>query len=205
MATRLERALSERIYLLKAKTEKVKSKTHWEFCIKAQSDRIYKIELNPFKFRCSCPDNTRNRRVCKHIMFIMVRVSGLSANDVGQLESNEGKMTFSFYDTVHKAVNEKLKFLLNPELQEGQEKQEATKEIPEDKLNEPCPICYEDLTKEEKLMDCFTCHHWFHQECMDIWLKRAPELNCPYCRSSLVQVSLELNGKSKNPLEYYQR
>ena len=134
----------------------------------------------------------------------MVRVGGLTASDVEQLESNGGKMTFTLYSTVHKAVYEKLKLLLNPELQEKQEEAE-TKEIPEDKLNEPCPICYEDLTREEKSMDCFTCHHWFHQECMDIWLKRAPEKNCPYCRSSLVQDSLGLNGKSKDPLEYYQR
>lgn len=43
-----------------------------------------------------------------------------------------------------------------------------------------CPICLEDIEKEEQVLNC---GHKFHYKCFDTWIKNS--LSCPYCRKNL--------------------
>jgi len=42
-----------------------------------------------------------------------------------------------------------------------------------------CSICFESLLSEQRLQT-LSCHHKFHQLCVDRWLATKP--NCPLCR-----------------------
>lgn len=56
-----------------------------------------------------------------------------------------------------------------------------------------CVICLESikaLEGEETRTTQLKCHHVFHSECIQAWLKRNP--SCPTCRASMVEEDSEV-------------
>lgn len=50
--------------------------------------------------------------------------------------------------------------------------------------DEKCPICWDKL--EGELQKGRKCQHYFHQECLQEWLKRPQQsLICPLCQQNL--------------------
>lgn len=56
-----------------------------------------------------------------------------------------------------------------------------------------CCICISDYTESEILKMMPQCRHYFHQDCVDVWLK--VNASCPICRHSLLPDE-ENNGAS---------
>lgn len=46
-----------------------------------------------------------------------------------------------------------------------------------------CPICLNEYKEGAELSETPACHHLFHKECLDAWLKK--HANCPFCRTEL--------------------
>ncbi|XVF74217.1 hypothetical protein PTKIN_Ptkin13bG0092800 [Pterospermum kingtungense] len=72
-----------------------------------------------------------------------------------------------------------------------------------------CVVCLSKVCKGEKLRSLPICHHSFHVDCIDAWLK--VRQTCPLCRinvaphqnpliSSLVSVAKRLENWIENPL-----
>ena len=55
--------------------------------------------------------------------------------------------------------------------------------------NISCSICYE-VINDDQYIDSFICKHFFHNECMNNWLKtkfnNKEEPTCPMCREQKV-------------------
>lgn len=60
-----------------------------------------------------------------------------------------------------------------------------------------CPICFDDIEKEEQVL--LKCGHKFHSECFQEWIKNS--LTCPYCRSQL-KIITNLFENTKNSVNY---
>nr|KYP47610.1 RING-H2 finger protein ATL2M [Cajanus cajan] len=48
-----------------------------------------------------------------------------------------------------------------------------------------CSICISDYEESEILRMMPQCRHYFHKDCVDVWLK--VHASCPICRNSLVE------------------
>ncbi|KAL2468852.1 putative RING-H2 finger protein ATL69 [Forsythia ovata] len=52
--------------------------------------------------------------------------------------------------------------------------------------NSSCAICLEVYNPEERVRRIAKCGHFFHNDCIVLWLKK--KSNCPVCRTSLSDV-----------------
>jgi hypothetical protein len=55
-----------------------------------------------------------------------------------------------------------------------------------------CSICISDYNESEILKMMPQCRHFFHQSCVDTWLK--VNASCPICRNSLLQDSNDVSN-----------
>jgi len=46
-----------------------------------------------------------------------------------------------------------------------------------------CSICMDEVTVGEEVTE-LPCHHWFHQQCIDMWLGEHD--TCPHCRKGIM-------------------
>jgi len=51
-------------------------------------------------------------------------------------------------------------------------------------LNESCPICLEEFADHDSL-NVLECRHGFHARCLEPWLNRPHQYDCPMCRSNV--------------------
>ena len=51
-----------------------------------------------------------------------------------------------------------------------------------------CSICLDDENKN-KMVET-QCHHFFHKECLDVWLKTDTKSSCPDCRQ-VIKLTVE--------------
>lgn len=192
MANRRERALQQRMFLLDVR---LKDEIYWTFSVKGSSNSIYQLVLNPEKYSCSCPDHKNNHKICKHMMFLVIRVAKCSSFTMDSFENNRGRMTPEFYKEVSTHILKRIE----KAVKESQQNQKLDK-CPNDKLNEPCPICYEDLGSNNDLTSCENCFNWFHEECLTTWLNRGANQTCPYCRGTMNKDS---NSESMDPFAQF--
>jgi flagellar biosynthetic protein FliO len=71
MEERKNRAFNQNIYLLKM----FQPKNIYEriFHVIGSTGNLYSVSINEHS-SCTCPDNTQNKNICKHIYFILLRV-----------------------------------------------------------------------------------------------------------------------------------
>jgi hypothetical protein len=169
--SRLERALSQRLYLIDAVKN---SETDWKFMVEGSTGNIYDVCVSDH-LDCTCPDFVRRKLICKHIYFIIARVlkSSYIINDIG---SEPNICIFSLKISIQNNFKE-----LNPRFKI------ETKGKFSDLIQKPddvCPICYENYQDSDITVKCKTCNSFFHNNCMNTWLKKASRCNCPMCRST---------------------
>jgi hypothetical protein len=178
MATRKQRGLSERIYLLEAKLNDF---NEWNLSIKGSSKRIYKIILSEDYTKCKCMDFTIRHKVCKHLYFVLGRIINNSEL------SNRIKVVDNITDNFDN-ISKLLKNVLSNHVCNK-------KEYISYDAKETCCICFEEFG-DENIEQCkMTCKNIFHSECINLWLSQ--NNSCPLCRSSW------LNELTDNPLEEF--
>ena len=180
MADRYERALSQRMYLLSA--SRINEGRAWEFKIEGSRGIPYLVRITENGSRCNCPDKAS---VCKHIMFISLRV--LRYNNV------ETRLTGS--------MDEALSLLLVRI--ESKQSVTISENVDGDKEKiiegESCSICFEDFKSVNECSFCTTCKKAIHKECIKVWLRQ--RLTCPLCRGSWRTSSSSYEATSSSSYE----
>lgn len=181
---RLERALSQRLYLISAEPS---SEENWNFEVEGSTGTIYNVQFKSKGISCSCPDFLNRHRICKHIYFIIGRV--LKDIDTANKIDKPNIRIFNLKGN----LTEELNRTLNPRLNVYKQNQ-GVEEIPKDETQ--CPICFEEYIENEYIVRCQVCKKYFHGDCMKVWLSKATRCNCPMCRGQWSPVF--------NPLEKFQ-
>ena len=170
MDSRISRALTQRMYLLHCGDETPKGKI--AFTVEGSTSNTYLVELKKVGCACSCKDFETRGQICKHIIFILVRVAKMPLETM---------------------CSDPNLFVLSDELKTAIKK--ATNPTPvtvadtlEPRQTNECGVCYEDFTvKDQDLQKCTTCSKVLHGACMQLWIASCMGsgnlCTCPYCRA----------------------
>lgn len=171
LADRVLRALGHHLLLL----HRSPSTT---FFILGATGNVYTVTLSATP-SCTCPDRTTP---CKHILFVYIRVLGLSLDDnclwrrtlrpcqlsrlVSTPTSTEALAGESIRERFHQ-------LFFRPREVEPLEEGSA------------CPICLENMGRGMKLVACGTCKNPVHEECLLAWKRssRRRSTSCVICRA----------------------
>ncbi|KAF5743237.1 hypothetical protein HS088_TW09G01302 [Tripterygium wilfordii] len=151
------------------------------FFVLGATGNVYTVILSMTP-SCTCPDRTTP---CKHILFVLIRVLGVSLDDtclrrstlrLCQVSSLLGMPTLPDAlagETLRRIFHE-LFFKSRP--------QRAAIEIQEGRS---CPVCLDEMDKGERVVACGTCRNVIHEECWLKWKRsggRRPA-SCVICRA----------------------
>ena len=153
------------------------------------SGRAYDItvplNVGQSKIHCSCPDHDGGGNLCKHLLFVLIRVLGLTREKV-----------FSDYYESNFAVTQDVVLLCERyvDKREGMQSQGidpntgeldlgTKREISED---DACPICLEDFGDEKVVWCKAQCGNLVHQSCFMKWVQKNDEATCILCRAKWI-------------------
>jgi SWIM zinc finger len=74
---RLERAETQRLYLVERNQT---TETSCDMVVLGSTGNVYNVHIGEIP-TCSCPDFARKNDLCKHIMFVTLKVIGLDKSD----------------------------------------------------------------------------------------------------------------------------
>lgn len=162
---RVQRAISQRLYLTGASSEDSGSKYAY-FQVEGSTGKSYIVTFNTERATCDCPDFSTRGKICKHIIFIIVRVLKAVPKNSVFLKWDIEKIHKLF-----KCLREK-----NNQIEESH--------LPNIR-NSDCCICFEDIPIKPGragLIVCKTCMNGYHTSCISRWNKNS----CPMCRSEII-------------------
>jgi hypothetical protein len=217
---RYEKIFNEPLYQIDFK--QIDNKTI--FIISGSTKNVYEVSLQNKKFECNCPDaktwSRKHHVVCKHICFVIFRVTKVFVNENNKIYFGKDTKLPSLFFDIHKlsdleqdyidtflskkqfgtdVISEtlKMKYLERIHNHSCSIFSQSTKEI--DSKDE-CPICYDLLLCEDKLLSCPECKNHVHSKCMEKWLEY--NKSCVYCRSEIWTKLNEKNNKNYVNLNY---
>lgn len=161
MATRKQRGLKERIYLLDAKLD-----DNIVLSVKGSSNRVYDITISKKFTKCKCMDFSIRKKVCKHMYFIFGRILK-NSNILNKI-------------TEVKDINENYE-LISSLIKETLQKSKSNVVSLEYNKTDTCCICFEEFGDEPVKHCTSVCKNTFHTECISVWLSK--NSNCPLCRT----------------------
>lgn len=168
---KLDKALKQRLFLIDAE---MISLNNWKFIVEGISGTSYTIYIND-QLSCSCGEFKKRNLICKHIYFIISKVlkdsKQIILNEIG---SKPNICIFSL--KINLNLNEKFNNNLNPRFKN-------IIKYNNDNINDICSICYDDFIKDETITKCKLCNNYFHNQCINIWLRKSTRCTCPMCRS----------------------
>ncbi len=191
-SSRIDRAFKQRIYLIEAthlssednNIIRKKEGDAFFFEIMGNSGTAYGISMiENGNIHCTCPDHNINGNLCKHLLFVLIRVLGF----------NKDSVFTDYYIPVHEEQNEEFKispltvercirYMEHREILQTKEgKRDVNKE-------DPCPICLEDLG-DEPLLWCKTqCGNSVHRSCFMKWCEKKSrgQATCVLCRAQWI-------------------
>jgi SWIM zinc finger/Ring finger domain len=194
---RLERAETQRLYLVERNQT---TETTCDMVVLGSTGNVYNVHIGEIP-TCSCPDFARKNDLCKHIMFVTLKVIGLDKCDPRSYQ--RAYLKSELVDMVQLMRNRQVGggTLANEsvrknyaELKKGGEPQKS------DDLHAPrrplehdsdCPICFDSLCGSgegaQLLTYCRgTCGANFHADCIRAWKTRGAA-TCPNCRQPWVE------------------
>lgn len=193
---RIDRAKSQRLYLLTVD----RHVDGWgaSFAVLGSTGNVYKVEFG-IKPSCDCPDFLKGRGLCKHVLFIWLRVLRCSSDDPRIWQ--EALLSMELKAAVEPLFGRKacqLSSMATEKVRQayaratGSTQEPETAEVPEryqckrqEIEGEDCPICFEAMELGEEgqslLTFCCACGNNFHKDCIQRW-QRASSGHCPLCR-----------------------
>ncbi|KAF5938853.1 hypothetical protein HYC85_023112 [Camellia sinensis] len=176
VADRILRALRHRLRLL--------HRSESDFFVLGATGNVYTVTLSTTP-SCTCPDRTTP---CKHILFVFIRVLGVSLDD-GCLRrktlrpcqlSRLLSAPTSAEVLAGTGIRERFHQMFF-QARQGSSLQ-ATVEI-EDGTS--CPVCLDVLGQGDKVVACGTCRNPIHEECLLTWKRssRRRSATCVICRA----------------------
>ena len=187
MATRLERAHVNRLFLVKKPTPDDPT-----FHVLGTTNNSYEVDfLKTSSPTCTCMDYKLRKRCCKHILFVMVRV--LSVSVASETLSAENVL----------AATQKAQIILdtgvcpvgvayNSRYDVGNNSRSDTVAIPDVQgvpqraytEDDECPVCFEPFATELLVYCTKVCGNSVHKVCFDMW-KRNKGKTCVLCRADM--------------------
>jgi len=61
--------------------------------------------------------------------------------------------------------------------------------------NECCSICNDIITNEFGVLNCTCKTIFFHNKCLNLWLSKSVEYNCPQCSKKFNKKPIKFNKK----------
>ncbi|CAK9184886.1 unnamed protein product [Ilex paraguariensis] len=172
---RVLRAIRHRLRLL--------HRSNSDFFILGATGNVYTVSLS-LTPSCSCPDRTTP---CKHILFVLIRVLGVSLDDGCLLRKTLRPcelhrllgLPMSPESFAGDGVREWFHQLYFPA------RQGPSRPVVEIENGAMCPICLEEMERREKLVACATCRNPIHKECLMAWKRssRRKSVSCVICRA----------------------
>jgi plasmid maintenance system killer protein len=208
---RIERALQQRLFLIDAST--VSTNLHEggssiTLSVLGSTGNVYEVTIQKVP-HCSCPDAAKGN-LCKHLLFVMLKVVGLPAHD--QLVYQSAYLT----DEVEKIIallqtrlqslgrdvvaNEQVQ-KVHADMKKGiKSDDDESNTVPRKDIDgQDCPICFDDLGSNlSQLTYCKgTCGTNYHKGCIQMWTRQSARSGptCPSCRQPWIDVAT--GGKSK--------
>ncbi|OIV97806.1 hypothetical protein TanjilG_12563 [Lupinus angustifolius] len=176
ISDRIVRALRHRLRLL--------HRTCSTFFILGATGNVYTVSLTTTP-SCTCPDRTTP---CKHILFVFIRVLGVSLDDVclrrRTLRPCQLQRLLAMPTLPEAVAGGILRQRFHQLFLDGGEGGSSGASI-EMEDGATCPICLDEMGKEEKLVACGTCHNPIHEECLMRWKrsKGRRTASCVICRA----------------------
>jgi hypothetical protein len=157
----------------------------WEFNVKGESKNIYKQKLTSEQFSCSCIDQKMKKGFCKHLLFLISRVA--NQNEIASIVCEEKtRWNKELFEICTQKWIQRL-IHLKKLMEKSTDNTNPPKDynINKDAIGNDCPICFEDMTKDDSLKQCvLTCKNFFHTDCINMWINTGHD-TCPLCRGSL--------------------
>ena len=179
---RVERALSQRLYMI----ERVDGSN---YLVQGSSDSCYVVSLDQNndtnEWSCECPDNEIRGYICKHMIFIMVRVLRLSVNDLARKLDCDDLFALQQLILRHRSNSLHPDTLLQRDRPINTRNENVREEVTRREINSECPICYEEMKNSERIVWCkYSCGNNVHKGCFDRWARtRGRNLTCVWCRA----------------------
>mmetsp|Transcript_21405 Transcript_21405/g.59557 ORF Transcript_21405/g.59557 Transcript_21405/m.59557 type:complete len:369 (-) Transcript_21405:120-1226(-) len=169
-----------------------------QFVVLGSTGNVYNVDIERIP-TCTCPDHAKNNDLCKHILFVLLKVMGVShkCRLIYQQAWTSGELKKMFADfrkrwntvrgngvmakgTVQTAY---------AQLKDGSKKREQVEgmECRQQDINEAddCPICFDPLSTGGQCTFCKAqCGANFHEDCIRSWLQSQAQdsQKCPLCR-----------------------
>jgi hypothetical protein len=203
---RIERALSQRLYLVDRQVDQQQQ----TFAVLGSTGNIYHVMISRTP-SCSCPDHAKGN-LCKHILFVFLRVlrvatsnpviwqKALLTSELGEI-FEKAPAVLTHTPLASAAVRSTYSQVTGTSTDLVDEEASQVQRKP---VTGPCPICFEDMHERacnvtgddaamrasEETVWCTTCGQSVHDVCLKEWAghcKRSPgaagATTCPYCRS----------------------
>jgi hypothetical protein len=191
--SRVSRALSQRIYLIDSTAPPEGSGEDFHFSIMGNSGIAYDIRIGTKFISCSCPDHSANGNLCKHLLFVLIRLLKYTHNDVFKnyyMPLVYEDLKNNHFETQDDTLKRCAFYLENREKLSKQNKKKLE--------GADCPICLEELKDPasgpvvgkaggEPLLWCKAqCGNFVHQNCFLKWVEKKDGANCVLCRAQWV-------------------
>lgn len=201
VSSRMDRALSQRLYLL---DQKQVSETERTFSVLGSTGNVYDVSISRIS-SCTCPDFLKGNHLCKHILFVLTKALHIArtsphvyqrallgdelreifrAADRHQTVAIKAKSDVVKAFRKAKGLDVEVDVIGAVALGDGHEGEEGE----DNDAEAECPICFEQMEAstaalKEAIEKCTTCKIRVHKDCMQRWLRQASGPTCPQCRS----------------------
>lgn len=199
---RLERASTQKLYLIQqSQVPDVASEGHVDFTVLGSTGNVYTVQFGHVP-TCNCPDFTRRADMCKHIMFILLKVMGLSPTNPLSYQkaylSEELQELYTILRTRRVGGSVRANALVCAAAASGQSApaQGVTRRelTPDDS---DCPICFDTLDDGSVTFCRGACGANFHAACIQRWLSQSRS-GCPNCRQPWLKDGEKKDGGYTN-------
>ena len=211
-STRINRAFTQRIYLMDARGTDV-PEPDYHFKVMGNSGEAYDMTIDRDGLFCSCPDHAQRGNLCKHLMFVLIRAMGHSQESVFETyfstqsfvpsdvtlakcklfldRREQGLADINFQPAPPVAPARRLQRVPSLKALAPPQAPQAPQDVNRRPLEEgdSCPICCEDFadTVGEAVVWCrSSCGKSLHEGCFMKWAQQAAsrrtDVNCVYCR-----------------------
>ena len=171
-----------------------------DFTVLGSTGNVYTVTLGHVP-SCNCPDHRKRQDLCKHILFVSLKVIGLSSSDPLSYQKAyvTSELETLFEKLRHRRVggtvlaNEQVRAAVTGEPMPTETDSDHHDDDPTsharrrslDDGDADCPICYDTLQDcpASQLTFCrSTCGANFHADCIQKWLSQGRNKGCPTCR-----------------------
>ncbi|XP_023521856.1 uncharacterized protein LOC111785706 [Cucurbita pepo subsp. pepo] len=174
VADRIVRALHHHLHLL--------YRSNSNFFVLGATGNVYIVSLSSTP-SCTCPDRITP---CKHILFIYIRALGMSLDDVclrrRTLRPCQLNRLLAAPIILESLAEIGIRRIFHQQFFQVKERGSSANVVEE---GTACPVCLDDMKKNDRVVACSTCRNLVHEDCFSRWKrsKGRRRVSCVVCRA----------------------